>query len=283
MARRMTATEKWGDAWFCGLDPIQKLIWIYLVDTCDHAGIWEINMPLLRFHTGFAGTLNDLLMAFNAGSEGPRLESLNENKLFLTRFIRFQYPGGLDQNNAAHRGVLKRLEQFGMSPLAGAREGLPSPSVGLKDKEKDKDKEKEKEKNREAIKFQDGNLLVPVALLEHFHSEFGVALVNSELRKMVSWLKVNKPKKDYNRFVWNWLSKAKEQEPARPANVQDSRMIMVESKEDFGGFQTFLSQNGKPAVDIRVLKNDQGEPERWQFVGAGIPALFAKYKKEGRR
>jgi len=41
MPKRLTATEKWNDPWFCGLNIEDKLFWIYLCDNCDHAGIYK--------------------------------------------------------------------------------------------------------------------------------------------------------------------------------------------------------------------------------------------------
>ena len=52
MAKRFTATDKWGDPWFCGLSVSDRMFWIYLLDACDHAGIWQVNWPLVSFYHG---------------------------------------------------------------------------------------------------------------------------------------------------------------------------------------------------------------------------------------
>jgi len=41
MAKRFTASEKWEDLWFSELSNKYKLFWIYLLDKCDNAGVWE--------------------------------------------------------------------------------------------------------------------------------------------------------------------------------------------------------------------------------------------------
>ena len=50
MAKRFTDTEKWKDPWFCALTEKEKLFWVYIVDNCDHAGIWRVNWPLVQFY-----------------------------------------------------------------------------------------------------------------------------------------------------------------------------------------------------------------------------------------
>jgi hypothetical protein len=50
-------------------------------------------------------------------------------------------------------------------------------------------------------------LNVPPQLMEVLCSEFGRGLVETQIPKMERWLKVNKPKRGYNRFMWNWLNK----------------------------------------------------------------------------
>ena len=49
MAKRFTDTDKWKDDWFLSLTNDQKVIWIYILDTCNHAGIIKKNMRMLNF------------------------------------------------------------------------------------------------------------------------------------------------------------------------------------------------------------------------------------------
>ena len=50
MAKRMSETEKWKDPWFEGLSKDFKLIWLYLLDDCDNAGIWQMSIRRLNFN-----------------------------------------------------------------------------------------------------------------------------------------------------------------------------------------------------------------------------------------
>lgn len=122
MPKRLTATEKWTDPWFCSLDNTTKIFWIYLLDNCDHAGIWRVNYPLLKFYFG------DFVI--NLSLFNGRIKVLSEDKWFIPKFIEFQY-GELNKENRVHASVIHILEK------EGACKPLESPMLGCKDKDKD--------------------------------------------------------------------------------------------------------------------------------------------------
>lgn len=127
MANRFTATEKWSDPWFCELSKEDKLFWVYLVDNCDHAGIWQVNWPLVQFH------IKDYI--FNEQAFNGRIVKLSKDKWFIPKFIEFQYKTGLNPENRAHLSVINLLEK------EGAYKGLTRGFKARKDMVKDKDKE----------------------------------------------------------------------------------------------------------------------------------------------
>lgn len=158
MAKRFTDTNKWGKGFFTELSTTMKVVWIYLCDNCDHAGVWDINMPLLSFHVGEKISIKDLESNFDEKI------SIHGDKIFLETFIDFQY-GKLNPNNKVHKSVIKRLEKLGASkglasPKLGASsqneeelKGLGRGLEGAKDKAKDKDKDKDKERSSSISKF----------------------------------------------------------------------------------------------------------------------------------
>ncbi len=133
MSKRFTDSEKWADPWFSDLPPLDKLFWMYLLDNCDHAGIWKVHIKLAEFHLGFKPEL----LAFNG-----RYVKLGKEKIFIPGFIEFQY-GTLNEMNRVHKSVIDRLKK------EGAYKALNSPSQGVKDKDKDKAKDKDKVKDRD--------------------------------------------------------------------------------------------------------------------------------------
>ena len=155
MAKRFTDTNKWEDEWFLNLEDKHKLFYLFLLDRCDHAGLWKVNMKLANFLTGQSYKKEEVL-DFLIG----RVIEVNSKYWYVLKFIPFQY-GALRSSNNAHKGVLKRLSDFADIDLLalGASEGLPNDSLGHKDKEKDKDKEKEKEKEPQELNDLDAQRL----------------------------------------------------------------------------------------------------------------------------
>jgi len=156
MAKRFTDTDKWKDEWFTELDPILKILWIYITDTCDHAGFWKVNFRLASY------CLNspvDKQSAINAFSQ--RVDVLSDDIWFIKKFIRFQYGVPLNIKNNAHKGVLKSLEKHRVetSPyiyLVVTHEGLvtkPYDSLGDMDKDMDMDMDMDKDKDSSSLSF----------------------------------------------------------------------------------------------------------------------------------
>jgi hypothetical protein len=85
MAKRYTDSTKWNDNWFFNLKNEEKLAWLYILDTCDHAGVWEKNLRILNFQIGTSFVEDDLKKVF----EGKFIEI--KNKWFIPNFIKFQY------------------------------------------------------------------------------------------------------------------------------------------------------------------------------------------------
>jgi hypothetical protein len=146
MPKRMTVTEKWNDEWFINLSPQAKVIWQYLLDNCDLAGVCEINLELMRFRIKFSPNvdvmkhLNELNeMAQKIGME-DRVEWFTDNrKCWVKNFIRVQY-GVLTQNSSTHRGVLKVINNHALTK--GLPKGFETLIGTLKNKVKNKNKVK---------------------------------------------------------------------------------------------------------------------------------------------
>ena len=52
MAKRFIDTKMWDKDWFRKLSPKNKLIWLYLLTRCDHAGIWDADWEAAEFFIG---------------------------------------------------------------------------------------------------------------------------------------------------------------------------------------------------------------------------------------
>lgn len=134
MAKRMTDTEKWRDDWFVALAPEHKILWLYIVDNCDHAGVWRVSSAVAAALIGAPVDLDKAKAAF-----ADRVQELEGGYWWLTKFIRFQYGLPLNPSNKVHSSVVKVLVARGIdpSPFQAPSEGLASPYQGVKDKDKD--------------------------------------------------------------------------------------------------------------------------------------------------
>jgi len=132
MAKRFTATDKWADPWFCNLPTADKLFWIFILDNCDHAGIWKINWKLVSFH------IPEFIYKHEHFSD--RIIEINTEKMFVQKFVDYQY-GSLNSDNRAHASVIAILEKEGILDKFQGKEApskdLPSPCLAHKDKDKD--------------------------------------------------------------------------------------------------------------------------------------------------
>ena len=129
--KRFTETQKWEDPWFRKLAPELKLLWHWLLDKCDGAGIIEPDIELASFQIGIQYG-PDTLSQFN-----DRVTILDCGKYFIPKFIGYQY-GNLSRDCKAHNPVFSSLEKHGLK-------GYPKGIHTLQEKEKVKDKETEQE------------------------------------------------------------------------------------------------------------------------------------------
>lgn len=128
MAKRLTDTDKWKREWFYDLSTEGKLIWIYLLDQCDHRGVWFRNFKLMKDQLGFEVSAETLHQLF-----GDKITFFDDDKYFIPSFVEFQY-GELNPNNKAHKGVIELLNSLkNIAPM----KLLGSPSKGAQDKDID--------------------------------------------------------------------------------------------------------------------------------------------------
>ena len=130
--KRFTETLKWSDPWFRKLSPESKLLWQWILDNCDHAGIIEPDMELASFQIGYAMSMDTLK------SLGDRLEKIEGSKWLVVKFIGFQY-GVLSEDCKAHNPVFASLKKHGVK---GYGKGIHTHRRTPQDTDKDKDNTK---------------------------------------------------------------------------------------------------------------------------------------------
>lgn len=106
MANRLNDNTIWKkQRWFKKLSPINKLAWKYIVDTCDHAGIYKIDYGEIVDDLGIEDfDLCDFIDSCNMDFDKEtgkkikreRLILVDKTTLWITGFIRFQYENKSD-------------------------------------------------------------------------------------------------------------------------------------------------------------------------------------------
>ncbi len=142
MPKRFTDTDKWKKEFIRGLGPEYKLLWLYILDDCDHAGVWHVDFEVARIRVG-----EDVDKQKAIGLFGDRIQIINGgSKWFIPDFIDFQY-GELNPANRMHLSVINVLNKNDIKPLIRSLQGP-------KDKEQDKDKDKDKEQDKDKDGFE---------------------------------------------------------------------------------------------------------------------------------
>jgi len=134
MAKRLTDSAKWDDPWFAELPSKYKLFYIYLLDECDHAGIWKVNFRKANFMIGETLEQAEVLRYMS-----DRVKRVDEAYWLVSKFIKFQY--GSLKNDKVGLSALAILKKHGLSEFIDASKEAPtkplaSPYQGAKDKDK---------------------------------------------------------------------------------------------------------------------------------------------------
>jgi hypothetical protein len=156
MAKRFTDSEKWKDPFFEELTKEFKLAWIYLLDDCDHAGIWRKSIKRLNFSLDTNFTEIELLKEFK-----ERIVVLNNEKWFIPKFVTFQY--GNEFINSKQKAVLSAIKLLNENNLIKELDNglltlsipLTNPIDTLMDKDMDMDMDKFKDKDKDKDKDMD--------------------------------------------------------------------------------------------------------------------------------
>ncbi len=129
MAKRFTDNGKWKKRFFKTLSPKYKLLWIYILDDCDHAGIWEVDMEVAQLRIGEPLDEEKALQLFN----GNLMVIKGGDKWFIPDFISFQY-GELNPNSRVHQSVLDLLDKNSVVYQPQEVPLLDAPKSIIKDK-----------------------------------------------------------------------------------------------------------------------------------------------------
>lgn len=117
MAKRFTDTEKWKKGFIRSLPPSYKLLWLYMLDDCDNAGVWQVEVEVASIRIGAKLNEKEALKLF-----GNNVISFDEgSKWFIKEFVKFQqgvnHIAELNSNSNPHKSILRLVEQYKLLEL----------------------------------------------------------------------------------------------------------------------------------------------------------------------
>jgi len=192
MAKRFTDTEKWKKPFIRGLQGAYKLLWLYICDDCDHAGIWQVDMEVAAIRIGEKIDIKEAIKSFD-----EKIIIIDKgNKWFIPSFLEFQYPSGLNSDNRAHNSVIILLEKYNLR--ISKDKPLISPSEGSMDMDMVKDMDKDMDKGEKKVKFKE-NILLTQKEHSQLVTEFGEKHVTDFYEYLAAYKieKSYKTKSDY--------------------------------------------------------------------------------------
>ncbi len=214
MTIRFTHTEKWEDAWFRRLTPAAKLLFLYIIDRCDIAGIWEKDLELAGFITGLDKN-GDTESAYK--EIYTRIIHLDETHDMVKNFIKRQRNLPLNPENATHVGIINRLlpfkgvlfvdELLNTPEVIGATKGLSSSICISKGKGNSKCKSNIKfsfeNKSFEGISSDD---------ISRWSEAYPAVDIIGDIKRAAEWLISNpqKRKSNYNKYLTNWFNRTQD-------------------------------------------------------------------------
>ena len=117
MAKRFTDTEKWKKGFVRSLPPAYKLLWLYMLDDCDNAGVWQVEVEVASIRIGAKLNEKEALKLF-----GNNVISFDDgSKWFIKEFVKFQqgvsHIAELNSNSNPHKSILRIVEQYKLLEL----------------------------------------------------------------------------------------------------------------------------------------------------------------------
>ena len=108
MGKRFIDSGIFDDDWFMDLSKDAKLLWVYFITKCDHAGILKLNEKLCRVQTDIKD-LDSIIKQL-----GNRLVTVSEHLYFIPKYIDFQYPGFPNSKVRQQQSAVDILAKLGL-------------------------------------------------------------------------------------------------------------------------------------------------------------------------
>lgn len=98
--KRLTDTAKWKNPWFRNLPLKFKLLFLYILDECDNAGVMHLDFELISFSLKEHFSLDEFSQYL-----GEKVHFLATDKIIIRNFVTYQQ----NDNNAL---MLKHVDKL---------------------------------------------------------------------------------------------------------------------------------------------------------------------------
>ena len=221
MPKRFTDTDKWKKRWFRCLRNDFKVFWIYVLDQCNHAGIWEVDFELAWFYCKDVARRGMSYTRWKKEIQEVFYKQYQEiddgKRWFIKDFIEFQY-NTLSESCKPHIAVINTLNKYN---IKGYTKGIQT----LKEKDTDTEQVIVKVKKKESKAIQLKNIQSDLPSLA---IEFPNIDITAEFEKWKDWMMATgKRYKIYRSAFKNWC---------RNDFVSENKTTLKDLKTDISGF-----------------------------------------------
>lgn len=281
--KRFTETNKWRDPWYRKLSGPAKLLWQYLLDNCDNAGVIELDIEAATFFIG------EPINEQHVRELESRLKPIQNGKLLIPKFVRFQF-GELKPTSVIHRSIITLLRSHAVpiAEVSNAVNGMPMGSQSHQEKDKVQEQEKEKEPGSE-LKLGEPDYELVGTLLEelgftiynraegekpsHIEEEAALAVIKrpnwkSEKEQIMAFGRICRPEdrrfempKTLFRLLENWsesLDKARNYKPHETRKPNPRNVGIARGPTDYGEVAKRKLERQALEAKNRVASEAQG-------------------------
>jgi len=208
--KRFTSTEKWRDPWFRRLSIQAKALQIWLWDNCDNAGVVEIDLESASFDIGEPINENHL------AELESRLQRMANGKVWMFKFIPFQYGTVLSEKCVPHLRISELLKSHGLAyPVSNDSSSTLLPTlVGRVETTLRRGQGEDKDQDQEKRGMQGGGIpttelqAVEWASMEMVPKEFAIEIYHQEMGR--DWMDgANQRVTNFRSYVKARYSKSK--------------------------------------------------------------------------
>lgn len=107
--KRLTDTVKWKNPWFRNLPSKFKLLFLYLLDNCDNAGVIHVDLEVFGFFLKEQFCLDEFKAQFS-----EKITFISDDKIIINNFIKFQNGDILSSSHPMSKHIAKELERHGL-------------------------------------------------------------------------------------------------------------------------------------------------------------------------